>query len=136
MISPLNGASQEIRLDLDEEKRRFQRLLVKLPVEFSAFHPESGEYHEGEGILKDFSLSGVYFHSQEPVPLQPGHILTIIISTPLPPLSQFDHTHIQVRGEIVRLEGPCKEKGHHGVAVNFLEFPSFANLAHQVTLNG
>lgn len=136
MIASPNGSPQVLGLDFDQEKRRFQRLLLKLPLEFSSFHPESGEYHAGQGVLKDFSLSGVYFHSQEPLPLQPGHILNIIISTPLPPLSQFDHTHIQVRGEIVRLEGPCPEKGHHGVAVNFLEFPSFTNLAHQVTLNG
>ncbi len=136
MIPPLNGSPKEFTLDFTGEKRRFQRLLVTLPVEFGAFHPESGEYHDGQGVLKDFSLSGVYFHSREPIPFKPGYILTISISTPLPPLSQFDHTHIQVRGEIMRLEGPFPENGHYGVAVNFLEFPSFANLAHQVTLNG
>ncbi len=136
MIPPLNGSPNELTLDFDEEKRRFQRLLVTLPVEFSAFHPESGEYHEGQGVLKDFSLSGVYFHSREPIPFEPGHILTLSISTPLPPLSHFDHTHIQVRGEVVRLEGPCPENGHHGVAVNFLEFPTFANQINQVNLNG
>ena len=136
MIPPLNGSPNELTLDFTGEKRRFQRLLVTLPVEFGAFHPESGEYHDGQGVLKDFSLSGVYFHSREPIPFKPGYILTISISTPLPPLSQFDHTHIQVRGEIMRLEGPFPENGHYGVAVNFLEFPSFANLAHQVTLNG
>lgn len=123
-------------MEFDEEKRRFQRLLVTLPVEFSAFHPESGECHEGQGVLKDFSLSGVYFHSSDPLQLQPGHILTLTISTPLPPLSHFDPSHIQVRGEVVRLEGPCPENGCHGVAVIFLEFPSFASLSNQVNLNG
>jgi len=123
-------------VDFDEEKRRFQRLLVTLPVEFSAFHPESGECQEGQGVLKNFSLSGVYFHAWEPLELQPGHILTLIIATPLPPLSHFDPSHIQVRGEVVRLEGPFPENGHHGVAVNFLEFPSFAKLVSQVNLNG
>jgi hypothetical protein len=123
-------------LNFDEERRRFHRLLVTLPVEYSAFHPESGEFHQGEGILKDFSLSGVYFHSLDPVPLQPGHTLTLTISTPLAPLSHLDPSHIQAQAEVVRLEGPSPDNGYHGVAVSFLEFPSFINLANQVNCNG
>jgi hypothetical protein len=119
-------------LDSDEERRRFQRLLVTLPVEYIACHPESGETHQGQGILKDFSLSGVFFHSLEPVPLQPGHILTLTISTPLAPLSQHDVCFIQARAEVVRLEEPSPDSNYHGVAVCFLDFPSFLNVPNQV----
>lgn len=123
-------------MDYDEERRRFQRLLVTLPVDYSAFHPESGEFHQGQGILKDFSLGGVFFNSIDPFPLQPGHVLNLTISTPLAPLSHLDPTHIQAQGEVVRLEGPSLENCYHGVAVNFLDFPSFISMANQVNSNG
>jgi PilZ domain len=119
-------------LPSDIERRRFQRLLVTLPVEFTACHPESGELHQGHGVLKDFSLSGVFFHSLDPVPFQPGHTLTLTISTPLAPLSQHDVSCIRVQAEVVRLEEPSPESAYHGVAVSFLEFPCFLNLTNQV----
>lgn len=122
-----------LRLDSDDERRRFQRLLVTLPVEYTACHPESGEFHQGQGILKDFSLSGVYFHSLDPVPLQPGHTLMLTISTLLTPLSQYDLPHIQVQAAVVRLEEPSSDYGYHGVAVSFLDFPCFISLTNQVT---
>ena len=119
-------------MDLDEERRRFQRLLVTLPVEYSTFHPESGEFLQGQGVLKDFSLGGLYFRSIDPVPLQPGHTLTLTIFTPLAPMSRHDSSHIQARAEVVRLEEPNPDSDYHGVAVSFLEFPSFINPAKQL----
>jgi hypothetical protein len=119
-------------LESDEERRRFQRLLVTLPVEYTACHPESGELHQGHGISKDFSLSGVYFLSIDPVQLQPGQALTLTISTPLAPLSQYDVCFIQAQAEVVRLEEPSPDSGYHGVAVSFLDFPCFLNLPNQV----
>jgi hypothetical protein len=121
-----------LRLDSDDERRRFQRLLVTLPVEYTACHPESGELHQGHGILKDFSLSGVYFHSLDPIPLQPGHTLTLTISTPLAPLNQYDSAYIRVQAAVVRLEEPSPESGYHGAAVSFLDFPCFMNLTNHV----
>jgi hypothetical protein len=122
-------------LDLDEERRRFQRLLVTLPVEYASFHPESGEYLQGQGVLKDFSLGGVYFRSIDPVCFQPGHTLTLTICTLLAPLGRYDSSHIQARAEIVRLDEPSPDNGYHGVAVSFLEFPSFINAANHVNSN-
>jgi c-di-GMP-binding flagellar brake protein YcgR len=122
-------------LDLDEERRRFQRLQVTLPVEYSTFHPESGEFFQGQGTLKDFSLSGVYFQATDPVPLQPGHTLTLTIFTPLAPLSLHDSCHIQARAEVVRLEEPSPDNSYRGIAVSFLEFPSFINAINQVNNN-
>lgn len=116
----------------DEERRRFQRLLVTLPVEYTAFHPDSGELHQGEGILKDFSLSGVYFRVLDPVSFQKGHILTLTITTPLASLSHHDSPHIQVQAEVVRLDEPSLESGFYGVAVSFLGFPSFLYVTNSV----
>jgi c-di-GMP-binding flagellar brake protein YcgR len=116
----------------DEERRRFQRVLVTLPVEYIACHPESGELHQGQGILKDFSLSGVFFHALEPIPLQPGHTLMLTISTPLAPLNQHDVSFIRAQAEVVRLEEPSPDNGYQGVAVSFLDSPRFLNLPNQV----
>jgi len=123
-------------LDLEEERRRFQRLLVTLPVEFTACHPESGELHQGQGVLKDFSLSGVFFQSLDPVPLQPGSIITLIISTPLAPLSHLDASYIQVHAAVVRLEELSPDSSCQGVAASFLDFPCFLNLTAQLNNNG
>jgi PilZ domain len=112
-------------LDLDADRRRFQRLLVTLPVEYIACNPDTGELYHGQGVLRDFSLSGVYFHSLEPFPLLPGHALTLIITTPLASLCHQDDSHIQANAEVVRLEEAPREDDYPGVAVSFRGFPCF-----------
>lgn len=112
-------------MDLEEDRRRFQRLLVTLPVEYIASNPVTGELYHGQGVLRDFSLSGVYFHSLEPFPLLPGHTLTLIITTPLASLCHQDDSHIQASAEVVRLEASSREDGSPGVAVSFRGFPCF-----------
>jgi len=119
-------------LELDDERRRFQRLLVTLPVEYIACHPESGELLQGQGVLKDFSLSGVYFLPLEPVLLEPGYLLTLTITTSLVPLSHLDPIYIQAHASVVRLEEPSPDNSCQGVAATFLDFPCFINLANQV----
>ena len=49
------------------ERRRFSRLIIPLPVCYHTFHPESGELHQGCGVIRDISLSGGYFHLEHPV---------------------------------------------------------------------
>lgn len=103
--------------------------MVALDVQFCTDKPESGELHQGHGILKDFSLSGVYFFSEPPIPLVPGQILNLTISTSLPHLDLFDTSHIRAKGEVVRLEPPGPSQYQQGVAINFLESPTFYNPA-------
>lgn len=112
-------------MDSEEDRRRFQRLLVTLPVEYIACNPETGEPYHGQGVLRDFSLSGVYFQSLDPFPVLPGHTITLIITTPLASLCHQDDTHIQAQAEVVRLETPSQEDDRPGVAVSFRGFPCF-----------
>jgi hypothetical protein len=94
-------------------------LVVPLTVEYHTLVPETGELHQGRGILRDISLSGSYFHMEQPVTLKPGQILSLTIAAPLPYLDMPDTTHLKARGEVVRLDPPGSGP-HHGVAVNFV----------------
>lgn len=110
----------------EEENRRYHRIPVTLPVEYVAFHPESGESYYGQGQLRNFSLSGAFFQVSEPPPVQPGCLLNLRIIVPLPPLNEYDPSFIHAQGVEVRLEGPHPDDGSHGIAVQFRQFPFFA----------
>ncbi len=108
------------------ERRRFQRIRVSLNVEFWADSQETGETLQGQGVLKDFSLSGVYFFPEPPIPLVPGQILTLCISASLPHLDNFGTSYIRATGQVVRTESAAGAPPFQaGVAINFLEGPSF-----------
>jgi len=123
-------------LDTEEERRRFQRLLVTLPVDYTTRRPDSGKLLKGQGILQNFSLGGIFFRCLEPVSLEPGQVLTLTITFPLAPLNQLDSSHIRAQAAIVRLEEPAPESQGLGVAASFLEFPAFLNTSNMVNNNG
>jgi hypothetical protein len=108
------------------ERRRFSRFIIPLEVRYQTQCPDSGKLQQGQGILRDISLCGGFFHLDHPVSLQPGQVLDLTIAAPLPLLDSKQTSHFSVKGEVVRLEpaGPANPK--HGVAVNFLQKLSFA----------
>lgn len=107
------------------ERRRYQRISVMLPVEFMGYHSDTGMKIEGQGILRNFSLSGALILVSEPPPLNLGQPLSLSIALPFPPANEIEPTHIQAHGEVVRLECPLEEKGCYGVAICFDESPAF-----------
>jgi c-di-GMP-binding flagellar brake protein YcgR len=111
------------------ERRRFSRVLVSLDVRYCTDHSETGELLQGYGRLKDFSLSGLYFFSDPPIPLLPGQTLFLIIAASLPNLDLFDTSYIKAKGEVVRLESNEPNRYQFGIAVHFLESPTFFNPA-------
>jgi len=113
-------------MEFAAERRRFGRVRVSLEVYYSVRLPETGELLQGYGRLKDFSLSGLYFFTEPPVSLFPGQILTLMISASLPHLDLPDISYIKARGEVMRLE-PFNDNDHKcGIAINFLESPTFS----------
>lgn len=84
------------------ERRRFHRLRVRMAVEYSTQPGEKGELFQGHGVLQDISLSGVYFHYDPKVPLEPGQVLSLSIAASLPGLELGDTSQICARGEVVR----------------------------------
>ena len=107
------------------ERRRHQRLLVSLPLHYQTRNPESGEIHQGYGVIRDISLSGSYFHLDHEAPFQPGQILSLTIDTTMSFLDIDSISCLQAEGEVVRLEPRGLANPRFGVAVNFLEDLSF-----------
>lgn len=113
MISPL-------------ENRRFGRLVVPLEVEYHTHLLDTGELHQGKGVLRDISLSGSYLHVTDPAPFQPGQILSLTIHAPLPDLDVRNISRLKARGEVVRLDPPEGEGALYGVAINFVDGLTFS----------
>jgi hypothetical protein len=113
MISPL-------------ERRRFSRFIVPLEVRYQAHHPESGDLHQGQGVIRDLSLTGGFFHLDHTPAFQPGQIVSLTIAAPLPVHNSNHISHFAAQGEVIRLEPPDEANPSFGVAVSFLQNLSFA----------
>lgn len=101
--------------------------MVTLEVEYCTNLPGTQEMRHGQGVIRNFSLSGAYFFSEPPIPLVPGQVVQLNISTSLPQLDLLGTSHIQATGEVVRLEPPESSSYQHGIAVTFLDGPVFSN---------
>jgi PilZ domain len=110
------------------ERRRFSRFIVPLLVDYQTQCPESGDLLQGQGVMRDLSLTGAFFHLEHPPNFQAGQILSLTITAPLPFLDNPHISHLQAEGEVVRLEPPRSANPCHGVAVSFLQNLSFASL--------
>ena len=108
------------------ERRRFNRLIIPLPIQYETYHPKSGELCQGEGVLRDISLSGSFFLLDQEAPLQTGQLISLTIMAPLPFLNNFPISQLSAQAEVVRLEPPGPSDPRHGVAVHFLLNLSFA----------
>jgi c-di-GMP-binding flagellar brake protein YcgR len=107
------------------ERRRFSRIFVSLPVEFQARFPGSAAPSQGQGFLRDISLSGIYFHIDSGISFQQGQIISLSIFAPLEYLESSDISHLRATGEVIRFDPPAPNRPLGGVALNFLEGPTF-----------
>lgn len=106
------------------ERRRFNRIFVSLPVEYQARLPDTDAFFQGQGCLRDISLSGIYFHLDSNMHFQQGQVLILCISAPLQYLGGNDISHLRATGEVIRFDPPQPNRPLCGVALNFLEGPS------------
>jgi c-di-GMP-binding flagellar brake protein YcgR len=107
------------------ERRRFSRIFVSLPVEFQARLSDTDASCQGQGCLRDISLSGIYFHVDSGITFQQGQILSLSIFAPLQYLESSDISHLRATGEVIRFDPPEPNQPLGGVALNFLEGPTF-----------
>ena len=107
------------------DRRRFCRIIISLPVRYQIQSPEDGAWHQGQGVIKDISLSGCFFHPDQPVAFQPGQFLYLAITAALPFLDSVLDPHLTATGKVVRLEPPGIADANYGVAVSFKKNLSF-----------
>ena len=107
------------------ERRRFNRIFVSLPVEYQTHLPDSEVPFQGQGCLRDISLTGIYFHVNSEMSFQQGQILSLCIFAPLQYLEGRDISHLRATGEVIRFDPPAPNCPKAGVALNFLEGPTF-----------
>jgi c-di-GMP-binding flagellar brake protein YcgR len=107
------------------ERRRFNRIFVSLPVEYQARLPDAETPVQGQGCLRDISLSGIYFHLNSETSFQPGQILSLSIFAPLQYLEGSDISHLRATGKVIRFDPPAPNRPLGGVALNFVEGPTF-----------
>jgi hypothetical protein len=107
------------------ERRRFSRVRVCLPVAFQARLADTDAPFQSQGVVRDISLGGTYFHVDPDTSFQPGQILSLTITVPLPYLDNHDISHLRATGEVVRFDPPAPHCPQAGVALHFLEGPIF-----------
>jgi hypothetical protein len=114
-------------MDSPLERRRFARITVTLPVAYDTRLPDTDAPFQGQGVLRDISLSGTYFHVDSNISFQPGQILSLTVSAPLLYLEDTDLSHLQATGEVIRFDPPTRNRPQAGVALNFLGGLTFGN---------
>ncbi len=117
------------------ERRRFNRITVTLPVAYSTRLPDTDAPFQGQGVLRDISLGGTYFHVDSNTSFQPGQILSLTVSAPLLYLEDTDTSHLQATGEVIRFDPPTPYRPQAGVALNFLGDLNFCPTPTQQCFN-
>jgi hypothetical protein len=115
------------------ERRRFNRITVTLPVAYNTRLPDTDAPFQGQGLLRDISLGGTYFHVDSDTYFQPGQILSLTVSAPLLYLEDTALSCIQATGEVIRFDLPTPSRPQAGVALNFLGGLTFCNTPPQQT---
>jgi hypothetical protein len=113
------------------ERRRFNRITVSLPVTYHTRHPDTDAPFQGQGVLRDISPVGSYFHVDPGSYFQLGQILSLTVTAPLLYLEDTDLSHLQATGEVIRFDPPTPCRPQAGVALNFLGGLTFCNPPNQ-----
>jgi c-di-GMP-binding flagellar brake protein YcgR len=103
------------------ERRRYRRFDISIPIKFRIRLPESPEVSWlKSGVLKNISGGGVYFVSNDALPLEPGQIrdLTITPSGESPGFSGAPLINGTTR--VVRIDPPRSGDHDIGVALELL----------------
>jgi hypothetical protein len=103
------------------ERRRHRRFDTSIPIKFRIRLPESPEVSWlNSGVLKNISGGGVYFMSNDTLPLEPGQIRDLTITPSGENLGFSNAPLINGTTRVVRIDPPKSGDHDIGVALEIL----------------
>jgi hypothetical protein len=108
-----------------EDRRLFPRLYISLYFEYVAQLYGSDESMSDWAILKDISLTGLNFRSENAPKLKPGDIADFTFKFHQSDLNPLLVNEIRARGLVKRIEASDGESPHFNIVVEFLSGPVF-----------
>jgi PilZ domain len=103
------------------ERRRHKRFDTSIPIKFRIRLPESPEvFWLNSGVLKNISGGGVYFVSNDTLPLEPGQIRDLTITPSGESLGFPSVPLINGTTRVVRIDPPLSGDHDIGVALEIL----------------
>ncbi len=102
------------------EMRLHPRLHANVAMSYQMSLLESEVSWSGDGTLKDISFGGVYFTSNDSLPLQPGQIRNFVINTGAPDDRLQQVSSLRARCLVMRVQRPAPDNAALGIAVKFL----------------
>lgn len=110
-----------------QDRRRANRLRAPLPVAYVVFVPDTPQPLQGQGILKDISLTGLFFHVPPDFWFGLGQTVDITVASTPADLENPQAALIKALGKVVRLIPPDRNNPNVGVAVHFLQTLTLAD---------
>jgi hypothetical protein len=103
------------------ERRRHRRLYISIPIKLRIQLPESSEVSwENSGVLKNISLSGFYFVSNDTPPLEPGQVRDFTITPGEKGPGFPGATFIDATSRVIRIDSQSSGDQDIGVALELL----------------
>jgi hypothetical protein len=116
-------------------KRRHQRLYLKLPIRFVVEQPDSEDPEVGEGMLKNISYGGILFQAEPPLPVEAGQVREFSFYLVPENQKQCDLTQLRAQGLVLRIESPDPNSSAYGVAVKFLSALKMKDVTITMTIS-
>ena len=117
------------------EKRRHPRLHLQLPIRFIVEQPETQDYQDGEGMLKDISHGGILFTVEPPLPVEPGQIREFSFFLTPENVEPSAPAHLHAQGLVLRIDPPDPNTSAYGVAVQFLSALTKEDVTIKMTIS-
>jgi hypothetical protein len=68
----------EIQVSPFKKKRQFGRVKIPVPTRCIVYLPQSSQFQEYPGLIRNISLGGIYFVCDEELPIEKGETKDII----------------------------------------------------------
>lgn len=115
----------EIQIPPFKKKRQFGRIKLPVPTRCLIYIPQSSEFQEYPGLIKNISLGGIDFVCDAELPIKKGNIRDLIID-----VLYNDHKiyRLMLHGLVVCARKRLRDCSQFAVAFKFLSDPSYCQL--------